>query len=77
MYRVGSLDVGVVAQQPGAVVTPWTRMTLVMPLQGPTSGGPIHTTRIVPGTPHVRRRYGVYMSIEILKEVASFNYKLN
>ncbi len=60
---------GVVAQQPGAVVTPWTRMTLAMPLQGPTSGGPIHTTRIVPGTPYVRRRYGAYMLIEILKKL--------
>ena len=69
MYRVGSLDVGVVAQQPGAVVTPWTRMTLVMPLQGSTSGEPIHTTRLVPGTQYVRRRYGVYMSIELLKKL--------
>ena len=56
LYRVGSLNVGGRSQQPGAAVTPWTRVTWVMPLLGPTSGGPIHTTRIVPGTPHVRRR---------------------
>ena len=49
LYRVGSLDVGVDAQQPGAAVIPWEKWPLswtreVMPDQGPTSGGPIHTT---------------------------------
>ncbi len=63
---------GVVPQQPGDRRSAPVRIARVglgySHLRGKTSGGPIHTTRIVPGTPYVRRRYGAYMSIEILKK---------